>query len=272
MSTLSTWAADRDETIERPEASRASAVVPGVELRPMVGAHNGARGLFTGLLTLAPGASYPYYSRPACEALVVLEGEADLDVEDRRYRLEPLDAAVVMPPQPRRLMNPSADRPAVLHVAIALGTAEQGWINGRFVPVEQPPGATGRAGSERITRRADAAPFELAPRALFQDLYNAQLGSRGICGGYGLFEPGARLPCHRHEFDESITIVQGTATCIVEGRRHELSDRATAMVPQGRCHYFINLTLEPMAMIWVYAGDMPDRIVMDEALCTSSRQ
>ncbi len=39
------------------------------------------------------------------------------------------------------------------------------------------------------------------------------------------------------------------------------------MVPQGRCHYFINLTLEPMAMIWVYAGDMPDRIVVDEALC-----
>ena len=39
------------------------------------------------------------------------------------------------------------------------------------------------------------------------------------------------------------------------------------MVPQGRCHYFINLTLEPMAMIWVYAGDMPDRIVMDEPFC-----
>ena len=69
------------------------------------------------------------------------------------------------------------------------------------------------------------------------------------------FQPGARLPCHRHEFDESITIVQGIATCIVEGERHELSGNATALVPQGRCHYFINLTLEPMAMIWVYAGD-----------------
>ncbi len=77
----------------------------------------------------------------------------------------------------------------------------------------------------------------------------------------------ARLPCHRHEFDESITIVQGTATCVVEGRRHELSGFATAMVPKGRCHYFINLTLEPMAMVWVYAGDMPDRIVMDEHFC-----
>ena len=38
-------------------------------------------------------------------------------------------------------------------------------------------------------------------------------------------------------------------------------------MPQGRCHYFINLTLDPMAMLWVYAGDRPDRIVMDETYC-----
>ena len=112
-----------------------------------------------------------------------------------------------------------------------------------------------------------AARIELATSARFQDLFGADTGARGICGGYGLFEPGARLPCHRHDFDESITIVQGTATCIVEGRRHDLSGNATALIPQGRCHYFINLTLEPMAMIWVYAGDRPDRIVMDETNC-----
>jgi quercetin dioxygenase-like cupin family protein len=267
-STSSTGAAaDRGEAIERPEAVRVTLLMPGVELRPMAGAHNGARGLFTGLLTLAPGVSYPYYARPATEALIALEGEAAVDVEDRRYRLGPLDAITVRERQPRRLVNLSGDRPAVLHVALASATPDQNWINGRFNPAEQPTSATGRAGAERVCRRAAAPPFELAPRALFQDLYNAELGAGGICGGYGLFEPGARLPCHRHEFDESITIVQGTATCVVEGRRHELADRATAMVPQGRCHYFINLTLEPMAMIWVYAGDRPDRIVVDESCC-----
>ena len=57
----------------------------------------------------------------------------------------------------------------------------------------------------------------------------------------------------------------------LKGERHELSGNATALVPQGRCHYFINLTLEPMAMIWVYAGDKPDRIVMDETYCHPGR-
>jgi quercetin dioxygenase-like cupin family protein len=258
---------DRGEAIERPEAARVTVLVPGVELRSMAGTHNGAQGLFTSLLSLAPGASYPYYARPFTEAVIALEGEACVDVEDRRYRLGPLDAVAVPAQQPRRVVNLSPNEPAVLHVALASASPEQTWINGRFTPVEQPSGAAGRAGAEQVRRCAAAPPFELAPRALFQDLYNAELGTRGICGGYGIFEPGARLPCHRHEFDESITIVQGTSTCVVEGRRYELSGFATAMVPQGRCHYFINLTLEPMAMIWVYAGDMPDRIILNESFC-----
>jgi hypothetical protein len=62
-------------------------------------------------------------------------------------------------------------------------------------------------------------------------------------------------------------MTQGTATCIVEGRRHELSNNATALVPQGRCHYIINLTLDPMAMIWICASDRLDRIIMDESCC-----
>ena len=196
-----------------------------------------------------------------------MEGEAAVDVEDRRYRLGLLDAIAVPARLPRRVVNLSANRPAVFHVAMASAAADQTWVNGRFTPVEQPPRAIGHAGAEHLCRNDPTARFELAPRSLFQDLFSAELGAQGICGGYGVFEPGARLPCHRHEFDESITIVQGTATCIVEGRRYELSGNATALVPQGRCHYFINLTLEPMAMIWVYAGDRPDRIVMEETFC-----
>jgi quercetin dioxygenase-like cupin family protein len=263
-----TWAvADHSEVIERPETAKVMALVPGVKLCPLVGVHDGARNLFTGLLTLAPKASYPLYARPFTEAGVLLEGEAAVDVEDRRYRLELLDAITVPARLPRRAVNLSTSRPACIHVAMASSGPDQTWVNGRFTPEEQPPGATGREGAERLCRNDPEARFELAPRAHFQDLFGGAQGAQGICGGYGVFEPGARLPCHRHEFDESITIVQGTATCVVEGRRYELSGNATALVPQGRCHYFINLTLEPMAMIWVYAGEQPDRIVMDETFC-----
>jgi len=255
------------EAIQSFETAKVQLLAPGVELRMSVGSHNGARNLFTGFVTLAPGGSYPYHVRPFSEALILLEGEVAVDVEDRRYRLRPLDSITITRQTPRRLVNLSASRRAMFHLSLASAVPDQTWVNGRFTVVEQPGDAIGRAGSERFCRNDPAARFELAPRALFQDLFSAELGAQGICGGYGVFEPGARLPCHRHEFDESITIVQGVATCVVEGRRHNLSGNATALVPEGRYHYFINLTLEVMTMVWVYAGDKPDRIVMDEIFC-----
>lgn len=88
-----------------------------------------------------------------------------------------------------------------------------------------------------------------------------------MSGGYGLFAPGAQLPCHIHDFDESISIVQGEATCVVEGKTYTLSNNDTALVPRGRCHYFINDSDAPMAMVWVYAGPTPERMVMEAALC-----
>jgi quercetin dioxygenase-like cupin family protein len=261
------WASDRREAMQTVPGAKLTVLVPGVDLRSLVGDHNGARNLFTGLLTLAPKVSYPLYTRPFTEVSVLLDGQAAVDVEDRRYKLGPFDAMTVPSSLPRRLVNLSASRPALIHVSMAASAPVQSWVNGRFTPVEQPAGATGPQGAERLCRNNPRVRFELAPKALFQDLFSAELGAHGICGGFGVFEPGARLPCHRHEFDESITIVQGTATCVVEGRRYELSGNATALVPQGLCHYFINLTLAPMAMVWVYAGDKPDRIVMDESYC-----
>ena len=62
--------------------------------------------------------------------------------------------------------------------------------------------------------------------------------------------------------------MDGAATCVVEGRRYALSGAATALVPRGRVHYFINESSGPMAMLWVYAGPMPIRIVVDERCAT----
>ena len=89
-----------------------------------------------------------------------------------------------------------------------------------------------------------------------------------MSGGYGLFQPGGRLPAHLHDFDESICIIEGQATCVVEGRRYRMEGQATALQPRGRIHYFINESAAAMGMVWVYAGPKPERIVVDEACAT----
>ena len=142
-------------------------MVPGVELLPLVGEHNGARNLFTGLLTLAPKASYPLYTRPFTEVAVLLAGEVAVDVEDRRYRLGPFDAMTVPGGLPRRLVNLSSSRPALIHVSLAAAAPVQTWVNGRFTPVEQPASSTGHPGAERLCRNNPAASVRAGPPGPF---------------------------------------------------------------------------------------------------------
>jgi quercetin dioxygenase-like cupin family protein len=255
------------EVIRGPEAARSTLIFPGVTLSPLVDSDAGADNLFTGMLTVGPGSRYPFYSRPFTESLTLLKGNAAVDAETRRYGLGVLDSATLPQGMPRRIVNLSTTEPAEFHVALAVNSATQTWVNARFEPQEQTLDSRGREQGERIGRNSAGARYELSPRAQFQNLYGSELGSPAICGGIGFFEAGARLPCHRLKFDESVTIIDGAATCIVEGRRHELASGMTAFVPRGLCHYLINLTLEPMTIIWVYAGDSPERVIVDENLC-----
>ena len=89
----------------------------------------------------------------------------------------------------------------------------------------------------------------------------------GICGGYGRFQRGASLPCHIHQCDESITIVEGAATCLVQGKMYSLADYDTAFVPEGKPHRFLNNADGPMAMIWVYASSEPERTLLEPGYC-----
>ncbi len=132
-----------------------------------------------------------------------------------------------------------------------------------------PDDSTGMPSAERINRFATAPRGVAGPNTEFIDCFNEDLmPGLEMSGGYGLFQPGGRLPAHVHDFDESICIISGTATCIVEGRRYLMSDCATALQPRGRVHYFINESTGPMEMLWVYAGPKPERIIVDECCAT----
>ena len=127
-----------------------------------------------------------------------------------------------------------------------------------------------RSEPEHITRFTQAERYELSPGADFRDLFAGHFGAVGICGGYGRFEPGASLPCHVHKFDESITIVEGKATCLVQGKQYLASGYDTAFIPEGHPHRFLNESGNTMAMIWVYAGSEPERTLVDPGYCSGT--
>lgn len=201
----------------------------------------------------------PLHTQACSAAITVLEGSGSVRVQDRVHLLEALDS-IQVPTGITRTIRNEGDRPLILHWALA--TANPNW--------QLPETASRSEAVEHVIRIRTAEVYELSPGARFQDLFAGRFGSSGICGGYGRFAPGASLPCHIHAYDESITIVEGSARCLVQGTRYQLSGYDTAFVPRGRPHRFINESDRPMAMVWVYAGDEPERTVLDAGYCSGA--
>lgn len=263
---------DRAAVIADPAAGFDLELQAGVGVRPLVGAHNSARRLTTSLVTLQPAASLDYHTHPFSESITVLSGQLEMLVEGRVYKLGPLDNITIPRWLPHAAHNPDSSTPARLHTAMASDTPARTLVSQSFTEVEMPADSTGLPGAERVTRIRTAVRVQgVGPNAAFIDHFNADLlPGLEMSGGYAWFLPGGRLPAHLHDFDESICIIEGQATCLVEGQSHQLQNCQTAMVPRGRVHYFRNDSDMPMAMLWVYAGPRPERILVEERLAVTA--
>ena len=261
---------NRPEVMNSIGAGKKVEIERGVVFECLVGAHNQARNLTTGIVAFASGAELTYHAHPFSESITLLRGSAVVEVEGRRYQLGPLDNVVI----PRNLAhcakNLSNKEPAVFHIAMPTEKVTRVPVDRFFSRRSMAESSTGSEGAERINRFKTSPRFEAGPHTEFIDYFNKEL-MPGIemSGGFGLFHPRGRLPAHVHDFDESICILDGTATCVVEGRRYAMSDCATALQPRGRVHYFINESNEPMSMLWVYAGPTPERLIVDERCATA---
>jgi quercetin dioxygenase-like cupin family protein len=222
----------------------------GVRIQNFVSRECGATDFGTDLVTLSPGALLPEDERPGSEAITVLEGSATVVAGGRKHDLSPLDCIHVPGGMARSIRNENG-KGLRLHVAHAVARPN---CNVTL--------------SESIRRFIDSPVYALSEGAAFYDLFARRFGAVGICGGYARFAPGSSLPCHYHDFDESISIVEGSAVCLVQGERYELSGCDTAYVPKHKPHRFLNLSDAPMAMIWVYAGDEPERSIVDAGYCS----
>jgi 2-keto-3-deoxy-L-rhamnonate aldolase RhmA/quercetin dioxygenase-like cupin family protein len=262
---------DRKEVMNGPGGGPQVELAPGVNFDCMVGMHNQARNLTTGLVTFAPGAVLPYHQHTFGESITLLQGRALVDVEGRMYEIGELDNVTIPRGLAHRVTNLSRFAPALFHIAMASHEPSRELVDRTFPRRTMSETTHTQPGGERMTYQKKADHYSPGSAAVFVDFCNADLvPGFEMSGGWGLFQQGGRLPAHLHDFDESICIVEGSATCVVEGRRHHMDGFATALQPRGRIHYFINKTPTPMGMIWFYAGPRPERIVVEESCATGA--
>lgn len=240
----------------------------GVELRTFVSQKCGAQGFSTGTATFRGHAELPCHLHDCSEAITILSGSALVVVEGRGYRLGRLDCMHVPAGIAHSVRNFERDREMVAHWSFASSAPSRTFVPDQHRFQDRGLGCPFREDPEHLSRASEAEIYELASGAWFRDLFAKRLGSLGICGGYAKFMQGSSLPCHTHAYDESITILTGSATCLVQGARYQMSGIQTAFVPQGKPHRFLNSGETEMEMLWVYAGEEPDRIIVDNGYCS----
>jgi quercetin dioxygenase-like cupin family protein len=259
----------REESI-RSGSSAGVRIEPGVTIREFVSKQCGASGFSTGVAILEPGAVLPYHLHRFSEAITVLRGEATVAAAGRTYRLERHDSVHMPSGLPHRVSNESSHRDVVAHWTFASDAPSREFVETMFPVQDRGLEAAAGGDPEYVARFAGVEPYEPAAGTSFRDLFAARFGTVGICGGYARFEPGASLPCHIHNYDESTTIIEGEAVCQVQGRSHRLSGYDTAFVPAGYPHRFLNESGAPMAMIWVCAAGETAPVIVENGFCSDN--
>lgn len=86
-------------------------------------------------------------------------------------------------------------------------------------------------------------------------LVGPRIGATAFINGITTFGPGAKIPFHSHNCEESVVLLEGEAMLDVEGEEPvRLQPLDTTWLPPNLSHRFRNLSdTQPMKILWIYA-------------------
>ena len=106
-----------------------------------------------------------------------------------------------------------------------------------------------------ILRPAEITPHERGGGARTIPLVTSQVGSTSLLNGITEFGPGASIPLHTHNCEESVMVIDGEAIVEIDGVRHAMGPTDTTFVPADVPHRFINASATGrMRIFWTYAS------------------
>lgn len=108
---MTTHAAQPKAAVLRPSTLPAHDRGGGARTTALVSPSVGAIAFINGITSFAPGSTIPFHSHNCEESVMLLEGDAMLDIDGQEIRLEPLDTTWIPPNVSHRFRNVSATRP-----------------------------------------------------------------------------------------------------------------------------------------------------------------
>ena len=103
--------APRQHAVLRPSALPVHERGGGARTTPLVTPSVGSTSFINGITSFDPGTAIPFHSHNCEESVVLLEGDAMLDIAGEQIRLQPMDTTFIPPNVPHRFRNLSPDKP-----------------------------------------------------------------------------------------------------------------------------------------------------------------
>lgn len=106
----------------------------------------------------------------------------------------------------------------------------------------------------KISKYKEIQPVEMDKGVFFHEMMMKEMGPKTIIVGLATFQPGASLPLHIHNVEESVTVLRGKGCCIVDGVTTGVEPYDTSFIPADIPHRFMNTSdSEEMMILWAYA-------------------
>jgi quercetin dioxygenase-like cupin family protein len=103
-----------------------------------------------------------------------------------------------------------------------------------------------------VLRARELVPYDRGGGVRTVQLVTADVGSQFL-NGTTEFDPGASLPLHSHNCEESVMVLEGEAAFEAAGELIEMEAGDTTWVPAGVVHRFSNRGAGPMRIVWTTA-------------------
>lgn len=100
-------------------------------------------------------------------------------------------------------------------------------------------------------------------------LVTAGRGSQSMLNGITRIAPGAAVPLHIHNCEESVVVMSGTGKVHIDGVETRVTPGVTSWIPPEVPHCFLNLEgSEPLVIFWTYASIDATRTVIATGVTT----
>ncbi|MEE3367774.1 MAG: cupin domain-containing protein [Planctomycetota bacterium] len=124
---------------------------------------------------------------------------------------------------------------------------------------------------ERLVRSDTIADVLLAPGVEIRFFCNGSTGAHDLTVCSATMAPGTEIPYHTHPTGEGISVLEGTASAYVEGRRYELHRLDAIYVPTDIAHSVRNESGSTATLHTSFPTGSPDRVFLEDNFAIDNR-